>query len=588
MLGLTIFVLFAAIALLAPILFDESQLDVTKATGGVYENPSGQFWLGTDDSGRNVLALVAWGARISLLVGLCATVLAMVIGTAVGIASGHYRGLVAGVLNRLTDWFLVIPFLPLAIVLATVLGKSLLNIIIVIGVTSWPATARLIRAQTLSVEGRPYLERAKALGGSDLHQMTRHVLPNVMPLVLANTTLAVSISILSETTLSFLGLGDPTAVSWGTILDDAFASGAISAGAWWYLAAPGYLRGTGRSGLQSHRANARGHPRPARSPRMTLLEFDDVSITYQSRQGPVPAVRNVSLSVPLGQTVGIAGESGCGKTTLTSSVLRLLPKSAQVTGQIRLDGEDVMAMSFGQLRAVRWAQAAVVFQGAMHALNPVQRIETQLAEPILLHEDVGPKAAGTRVGELLEQVGLPASRARAYPHQLSGGQKQRVMIAMALACRPKLLIADEPTTALDVMVQAQVLDLLSSLVADLGLGVVFISHDLSVLAATCDRVAVMYAGRIVEQGSASDVFARPLHPYARALAAAFPRIGDRQFRYAPAGVPGDPPFPGDLPAGCPFHPRCPMAIDRCATSEPVLETYGDRDAACHRAGEVLV
>ena len=239
MLGLTIFVLFAAIALLAPVFFDESQLDVTKATGGVYENPSVQFWLGTDDSGRNVLALVAWGARISLLVGLCATVLAMVIGTAVGIASGHYRGLVAGVLNRLTDWFLVIPFLPLAIVLATVLGKSLLNIIIVIGVTSWPATARLIRAQTLSVEGRPYLERAKALGGSDLHQMTRHVLPNVMPLVLANTTLAVSISILSETTLSFLGLGDPTAVSWGTILDDAFASGAISAGAWWYLAAPG-------------------------------------------------------------------------------------------------------------------------------------------------------------------------------------------------------------------------------------------------------------------------------------------------------------------------------------------------------------
>jgi peptide/nickel transport system ATP-binding protein len=320
---------------------------------------------------------------------------------------------------------------------------------------------------------------------------------------------------------------------------------------------------------------------------MTLLEFDDVSITYQSRHGPVPAVRNVSLSVPLGQTVGIAGESGCGKTTLANSVLRLLPKSAQVTGQIRLNGGDVMAMSFGQLRAVRWAQAAVVFQGAMHALNPVQRIETQLAEPILLHEDVGAKAASRRVGELLEQVGLPASRASAYPHQLSGGQKQRVMIAMALACRPQLLIADEPTTALDVMVQAQVLDLLSSLVSDLGLGVVFISHDLSVLASTCDRVAVMYAGRIVEQGRASDVFVR-LHPYSRALAAAFPRIGDTKFRYAPAGVPGDPPFPGDLPTGCPFHPRCPSASDRCTTSEPALESYGDRDAACHRAGEVLV
>jgi peptide/nickel transport system ATP-binding protein len=321
---------------------------------------------------------------------------------------------------------------------------------------------------------------------------------------------------------------------------------------------------------------------------MTLLEFDDVSITYQARQGLVPAVRNVSLSLPLGQTLGIAGESGCGKTTLADSVLRLLPKNAQVSGHIRLDGEDVMAMSFGQLRAARWAKAAVVFQGAMHALNPVQRIEMQLAEPILLHEDVGGQAARVRVGELLEQVGLPASRAGDYPHQLSGGQKQRVMIAMALACRPRLLIADEPTTALDVMVQAQVLDLLASLVEQFGLGVVLISHDLSVLAGACDRVAVMYAGRIVEEGAASDVFARPLHPYAKALAGAFPRIGDKAFRYAPAGLPGDPPFPGDLPPGCPLHPRCPIAVDACSTVEPLLTRYGDREAACHRVGEGLV
>ena len=321
---------------------------------------------------------------------------------------------------------------------------------------------------------------------------------------------------------------------------------------------------------------------------MTLLEFDDVSITYQSRQGLVPAVRNVSLSLPLGQTLGIAGESGCGKTTLADSVLRLLPKNTQVSGHIRLDGEDVMAMLFGQLRAARWAKAAVVFQGAMHALNPVQRIEMQLAEPILLHEDVGGQAARVRVGELLEQVGLPASRAGDYPHQLSGGQKQRVMIAMALACRPRLLIADEPTTALDVMVQAQVLDLLASLVEQFGLGVVLISHDLSVLAGACDRVAVMYAGRIVEEGAASDVFARPLHPYAKALAGAFPRIGDKAFRYAPAGLPGDPPFPGDLPPGCPLHPRCPIAVDACSTVEPLLTRYGDREAACHRVGEGLV
>jgi peptide/nickel transport system permease protein len=239
MLGLVVMVLFILLALFTPLLFDHSELDVTQATGGVYEPPSATFWLGTDDSGRNVLAMVAWGSRISLLVGFCATVLSMVIGTTVGIMAGHYRGVFGGLLDRFTDWFLVIPFLPLAIVLATVLVRSMLNIIIVIGVTSWPGTARLIRAQTLSVEGRPYLERARALGGRNAHQMTRHVLPNVMPLVLANTTLAVSISILSETTLSFLGLGDPTAVSWGSILEDAFSAGAISQGAWWYLAPPG-------------------------------------------------------------------------------------------------------------------------------------------------------------------------------------------------------------------------------------------------------------------------------------------------------------------------------------------------------------
>jgi len=239
LLGLAILVLFVVVALIAPWVFPRSVLDVTQATGQPFEPPSREFPLGTDDSGISVLALVMWGARISLLVGLAATVLSMFIGTTVGISSGHFRGWFGSALDRLTDWFLVIPYLPLAIVLATVLGRSLLNIIIVIGVTSWPGTARIIRAQTLSVEGRPYLERAKALGAGNVHQMTKHVLPNVMPLVLANTTLAVSISILSETTLSFLGLGDPDNVSWGSILEQGFASGAISLNAWWYLAAPG-------------------------------------------------------------------------------------------------------------------------------------------------------------------------------------------------------------------------------------------------------------------------------------------------------------------------------------------------------------
>ena len=324
---------------------------------------------------------------------------------------------------------------------------------------------------------------------------------------------------------------------------------------------------------------------------MTLLQFRDVSVDYASSEGLVPAVRGVTLDVAAGETLGIAGESGCGKTTLASTVLRLLPETAQVRGEIRLDGVDLLRMKWGTLRAVRWSQAAIVFQGALHALNPVQRIGDQIAEPIRLHQSVPNKQINSRVGELLTQVGLPASRAKSYPHQLSGGQRQRVMIAMALACKPALIIADEPTTALDVMVQAQVLDLLTGLVRDAstgpdgGMGMILISHDLGVLGTTCDRIAVMYAGQIVESGPALEIFDNPKHPYTRALAAAFPRIGDPAARYSPTGLPGDPPFPGDLPTGCSFHPRCAIAVDTCRDSAPALvQVAPHRMAACFKVG----
>ena len=297
---------------------------------------------------------------------------------------------------------------------------------------------------------------------------------------------------------------------------------------------------------------------------MSLLEFRDVTVDYASAEGPLPAVRGVTLSLERGEVLGIAGESGCGKSTLAATVLRLLPDSAKTGGEVLLDGTDVLTMKWGELRSVRWAEAAIVFQGALHALNPVQTVGEQIAEPIRLHKTA--KDVDARVAELLQQVGLPASRAKSYPHQLSGGQRQRVMIAMALACAPDLIVADEPTTALDVMVQAQVLDLLTSLVRDLGMGMVLISHDLGVLGTTCDRIAVMYAGQVVETGAALEIFDRPQHPYTKALAGAFPRIGDPQARYAPVGLPGDPPYPGDIPSGCAFHPRCPIAIDACATT----------------------
>jgi peptide/nickel transport system ATP-binding protein len=315
---------------------------------------------------------------------------------------------------------------------------------------------------------------------------------------------------------------------------------------------------------------------------VNVLDVRDLRVEYVTEQGPVPAVRGVDVDIAEGETLGLAGESGCGKSTIAHAILRLLPDGTRISGQVRLDGEDVLGMSFGRLRAVRWNEAAIVFQGAMHALNPVRRVGDQIAEAVRIHApSTGEREIARRVDHLIERVGLPTGRGRDYPHELSGGQRQRVMIAMALACDPRLLIADEPTTALDVMVQAQVLSLVQTLQRELGIALLFITHDLSVLAEVCDRIAVMYAGRVIEIGPASRVFGEPAHPYTRALAAAFPQIGDPADRGAPAGLGGDPPDPQRIPSGCPFHPRCPYRFEPCDRVDPPLLAAGpDRRAAC--------
>ena len=313
--------------------------------------------------------------------------------------------------------------------------------------------------------------------------------------------------------------------------------------------------------------------------REPLLSVRDLHVTYRPEGGPVPAVRGVSFDVAPSETLGLAGESGCGKSTIAGALLRLLPRGSEVTGEVLLDGEDVLQMRPGRLRAVRWTEMSIVFQGALHALNPVQRVGDQIAEAIEVHRTApDPKP---RVAELLETVGIPARRAGDYPHRLSGGQRQRVLIALALACNPRLLIADEPTTALDVMVQAQVLELLERLQRELALSMIFITHDLSTLSYVCRRMAVMYAGRIVEEGLAEEVFARPKQPYTAALAAAFPLIGDLRHRMKPSGLGGDPPDPRAIPSGCPFHPRCAVVRPDCPQVDVELWPAGDeRRAAC--------
>ncbi|MGW5273943.1 ABC transporter ATP-binding protein [Streptomyces sp. NPDC004044] len=316
---------------------------------------------------------------------------------------------------------------------------------------------------------------------------------------------------------------------------------------------------------------------------MTLLDVRDLSVTYRDGDSLIPAVRGVSFTLDRGETLGVAGESGSGKSTMVLSLLRLLPKSAKATGQVLYEGEDLLTAKWSALRTVRWNGASVVFQGAMSALNPVRPIGEQICEPILLHEKVSPRTARERAAELLDSVGISRQRMGSYPHEFSGGQRQRIMIAMALACRPDLIIADEPTTALDVMVQAQIMELFTELVRNSGVGVIMISHDLSVLSEMCGRLAVMYAGEIVETGPSQQVIEAPRHPYTEALARAFPTIGDPASRFAPSGLPGDPPDVSALGAGCAFVPRCVHAVDACRTKAVELWPAGDRrSAACLR------
>jgi oligopeptide/dipeptide ABC transporter ATP-binding protein len=314
---------------------------------------------------------------------------------------------------------------------------------------------------------------------------------------------------------------------------------------------------------------------------MALLEVQDLVVEFDLGGRSVRAVDGLSFSVDAGEALGLVGESGCGKTTTALAVNRLLPDNGRIrSGSVRFAGEELTSLDEAGFRGRRWKDMSIIFQGAMNALNPVRRVGDQVMEPIVDHDGVGRDAAWTRVGELFELVGINPARRREYPHQFSGGMRQRVMIAMALANRPQLIIGDEPTTALDVMVQAQILGLLERLRAELGLALILITHDLSVVAEACDRAVVMYAGQLAEDAMVVDLHRQPLHPYSERLLPSVPNIHDE--RRLPEGIPGQPPALDAPPPGCRFHPRCPLAMAICASDVPLVRQFatGHR-VACH-------
>lgn len=316
---------------------------------------------------------------------------------------------------------------------------------------------------------------------------------------------------------------------------------------------------------------------------VAALDVRNLSVNYITDEGVVlNAVEDVSFQLEQGESLGIVGESGCGKTTVMLALLRLLPEAGRIVqGQVVFGGEDLMHYSEAEMRGLRWSKISMVFQGAMNALNPVRTIESQIIEALMIHgvENQGHRAR-VRTGELLELVGIPAERGRQYPHQYSGGMRQRAVIAMALACNPQVLIADEPTTALDVMIQAQILKLLVKLQRELNLALVVVTHDLGVVAEICDNVVVMYGGKVVEIGSGDDIFNNPQHPYTQRLLQAFPDVENPNADLV--SIPGIPPRLDDLPPGCRFSPRCHECGDRCQREMPKLIEVEPRHwFACH-------
>ncbi|HEV3347114.1 MAG TPA: dipeptide/oligopeptide/nickel ABC transporter permease/ATP-binding protein, partial [Methylomirabilota bacterium] len=547
-------VLVTVAAIFAPWIapYDPNAQDLSNT----YEGISASHWLGTDDLGRDVLSRLIYGSRISMQITFETVAIALVLALVIGLVAGFRGGRTDYLLMRGADAGLAFPPLVLALAVVAVLGSGVNDISLAFAIVFAPGFARFIRGQTLAIKEEAFVEASTSIGTPPTRIVLSRILPNVLTGLVVGIAIALGAALLTSSGLSFLGLGPPPpSASWGSMLEEAYNTALFTHP--WALVPSGLvialtvlafntlgdaMRDT-VSGATTKSRNRRDRSqrgltavsRPAEAVRtavgpeeepVALLEVRGLCIEFDSESGPVRVVDEASFAVAHGQIVGLVGESGCGKTVSSLSILRLLssPPARIVGGSILFDGRDLLEADFNELRRIRGREISMVFQDPLASLDPSFTIGNQLMEAMRLHETMSRSAARSRAVELLESVHIPdpARRLSAYPHQLSGGMRQRVMIAMALSCSPRLLIADEPTTALDVTIQAQIVELLKELREEMDLAVLFVTHDLALISELSDEIAVMYAGEVVEQAPTTELFARPRHPYTAALLAASP------------------------------------------------------------------
>ena len=616
--SLVVLILIVMIAVFANILAPHNPLEIFTAR----QAPDAQFLFGTDDKGRDVLSRMMYGARYSLIIGLGATAFALVCGSIIGAVAAVARKWVSEVIMRILDVIMSFPGIALAATFVLVFGNSVPSLIFAIGFLYIPQIARIVRANVVSEYNQDYVRAVVVSGARAPWILVKHVIRNCIAPVMVFTIVLVADAIVFEASLSFISAGIPEPTpTWGNILSDA--RGGVLAGRWWQALFPGLaimitvlclnilsegitdaMAAAPKAPVKADDAAVRANREAdklvadptlayaaqaemleqrlselqaiektrtdrfeARTDVPPILEVKDLCIKFP-RHHEAHVVDHVSFVVRPRQTMGLVGESGCGKSITSLTIMGLLDPKATVTGEVLYDGQNLLAMSQRQMNALRGREIAMIYQDALSSLNPSMLIKSQMKQLT--------KRGGTRTAEeLLELVGLDPKRTLdSYPHELSGGQRQRVLIAMALTRDPKLIIADEPTTALDVTVQKQVIDLLNKLQKELGFAMVFVSHDLALVAEVANSITVMYAGQVVEQGPVSDILCHPVHEYTRGLLGSVLSIeagGTRLHQ-----VPGSVPSPKDFPEGDRFTPRSSHP-DKVSQLRPVLKRVSDSD-----------